>query len=129
MLRTFNIHLDHISDEARIEGIHLVIKMLDKFNENTEVPSIILGDFNAGPDSETIRYCNEYKGTRIVDVTSSLPITFHNWGTDSQKIDYIYVTGGIENALTNIGVWDLCHDGIYLSDHYPVFADFDLDKI
>lgn len=129
MLRTFNIHLDHISDEARIVGIRCVIEMMDKFNEKIEVPSIILGDFNAAPNSETIRYCNEYKGTRIVDVTATLPVTFHNWGTDSQKIDYIYVTGGIEKSLTNVGIWDNCHDGIYLSDHYPVFADFDMEKM
>lgn len=129
MFRIFNIHLDHISDEARIAGIRCVIEMMDKFNEKANVPSIILGDFNAEPNSDTIKYCNEYDGTHICDLTSTLPVTFHNWGTDEQKIDYIYVTGGIEKALTNVGIWDQCHDGIYFSDHYPVFADLDMDKM
>ncbi len=133
MFRIFNIHLDHISDEARIEGIKCLLDKMEEFNARVRLPAFILGDFNAGPECSTIRYCEEYEKTPIFDVTKDITLTYHGWGgvliPDWEKIDYIYVSEGMEKALTDVGRWEDENDGIYLSDHYPVYADFDLDKI
>ena len=51
----FNTHLDHISDEARINGIRVV---LDKIAQFGGKPSIIMGDFNAKENSETYKNGN-----------------------------------------------------------------------
>ena len=90
---------------------------------------MIMGDYNALPDSETIRFCNEHKDPVIKDVSSELTVTYHGFGTDSQKIDYIYVTEDMADAVLETKIWDTKYNGIYLSDHYPVCADVDLDKI
>ncbi len=128
MFRLYNIHLDHISDKARIEGIQCVLKQMEGFNAKVTLPSLILGDYNARPESETIRFCNEHKDPVIKDVTSHIENTCHSYGTEVQKIDYIYVSEDIEDAVLESGIWDTNFNGIYLSDHYPVYINVDLDK-
>ncbi len=133
MLRIFNVHLDHISDEARIEGIKCLLEKMEEFNDRLCLPAVILGDFNAGPECSTIGYCEEYEKTPLCDVTKDIPLTYHGWGgvltSEFDKMDYIYVSEGMEKALTGVGIWDDISDGIYLSDHYPVYADFDIDNM
>ena len=121
--------LDHISDKARIEGIQCVLEQMERFNRNLALPSMIMGDYNALPDSETIRFCNEHKDPVIKDVTTEIPVTYHGYGTDAQKIDYIYVSEDITSAVNAVGAWETSFNGIYLSDHYPVFVDVDMDKM
>ena len=130
MLRLYNIHLDHISDVARIEGIQCVLAQMKRINETTFVaPTLILGDYNAKPESETIRFCKEHTEPVIKDMTAHIENTCHDYGKTVQKIDYIFVTEDIVNAVTGSDIWDTCFSGIYLSDHYPVYADIDLEKI
>ena len=129
MMRIYNTHLDHVSDEARIEGIKCVLEKMEEFNARLVLPSVIMGDFNASPQCSTIKYCDEYEKTPIVDVTKDIPLTYHGWGgvlvPEFEKIDYIYVSDGLEKMLANVCLWDDCHAGIYLSDHYPICAEFD----
>ncbi len=47
----------------------------------------------------------------------------------AKKIDYIFVSEDIVKAVEKVDIWDTCFNGIYLSDHYPVYADIDLDKL
>ncbi len=129
MLRLYNVHLDHISDAARIEGIQCVLDKMDAINKQQYIPSMLMGDFNARPDSETIRFCTEHKDPVIKEVTENIPVTFHNYGTDAQKIDFIYVSEDLADAVVANGIWDTVFCEIYLSDHYPVWADFDLEKL
>ncbi len=129
MLRLYNVHLDHISDAARIQGIQCVLEKMDAINKQQYIPSMLMGDFNARPDSETIRFCNEHTDPVIKEVTANIPVTFHNYGTEEQKIDFIYVSEDLSGAAVESGIWDTVFCGIYLSDHYPVYTIFDLDKI
>ncbi len=129
MLRLYNVHLDHISDQARIEGIQCVLEKMDEINQKYYIPSMLMGDFNAEPDSETIRFCTEHKDPVIKEVTADIPVTFHDYGKVAKKIDFIYVTEDIEDAVVDKGIWDTVFCEIYLSDHYPVWTNFDLDKI
>lgn len=126
IFRTFNIHLDHISDEARVLGMNCVLEKLGRYLEEDNIPFVIAGDFNAEPESEVIKTCNEYEKYKIFDVTEKIETTFHNWGTKSTKIDYIYVTEDIKKKVKSVGIWDDVHEGIYLSDHYPVCMTFEI---
>ena len=53
----FNTHLDHVSDEARIKGIAVV---LDKIAQFGGLPSVIMGDFNALEGSQTYVSATEH---------------------------------------------------------------------
>lgn len=129
-LRLYNIHLDHISDVARIEGIQCVLAQMKRINETTfSAPTLIVGDYNATPESETICFCREFRTPILKDITSHIETTFHNYGKTALKIDYMFVTQDIEKAVLASDIWDSCYSGIYLSDHYPVYVNIDLEKI
>lgn len=129
VFRVLNTHLDHVSDAARIEGIHLILERANEDMQKENLPMILGGDFNAYPDSETIAYCNNFKNPKIYDVTDKIGATFHNWGEKAVKIDYIYVTESVRSGVKDVYIWDDTANGIYLSDHYPVCMELDADKI
>lgn len=124
VFKAVNLHLDHISDEARIAGIHMVLDRIYEDKQQDDIPVLIGGDFNALPDSETIKYCNGYKKIKLSDVTDKIETTFHNYGKIKEKIDYIYVTESLKNVVKSVYVWDDSDEGIYLSDHYPICVEF-----
>lgn len=119
----YNNHLDHISDSARILGIRQVLERVWEDRQKFEFPVFVLGDFNAYPDSETIRYCNEYEKFPIVNLTQDCGCTCHEFGKlgeDGGQIDYIYADRATAAKKHEIEIWKDETDGIYLSDHYPV---------
>lgn len=129
VFKAINVHLDHISDEARIEGIKLLLEKAGEDMKKDGLPVILGGDFNARPESETIRYCNEYEKLKLYDVTDKIEATFHNYGETKAKIDYLYVTENIKAATEKVYIWDDVDEGIYLSDHYPVCMEMDINKL
>lgn len=118
----YNLHLDHISESAKILGMRAALEHITEKQAADPLPFFILGDFNAKPGSETIAFCNEYQPLPIVDLTKELPSTFHNFGKEDpgRKIDYIYTDLQTAALPQSISVWDDTADGIYLSDHYPI---------
>ena len=128
LFRTYNIHLDHVSDRARILGMQSVMNKVKEDRTRFALPFFILGDFNAEPKSETISFCDNHRDPEISDLTRMIPATFHDFGRNKHpsKIDYIY--GDIKSSTRAHSAKALtdCINGIYLSDHYPVVLDIDL---
>ncbi len=129
VIRLADIHLDNVCDEARIEGIRCVMGRVSELARTCPRPFMIMGDFNAFPDTETIRYCNEHEEPKLYDITSHIDFTYHGYGTAEEKIDYIYVTEDVKNAVIETDAWRTKYAGIYLSDHYPLYTDIDIDKL
>ena len=121
IFRVFNLHLDHISDEARILGIKAAFEFAKKFEDGA--PEIYLGDFNAEPDSETIKFCDGFE--HLKNVTEYIPVTFHGFGKEEHKIDYIYIDVRLVDAIKTVEAWTDIKNGVYLSDHYPICAELD----
>lgn len=115
----FNTHLDHVSDEARIKGIGVV---LDKIAAFGGLPSVIMGDFNAEEGSETYHAVTEhFQDARYIAVETMDSHTYQNWGNMEKacRIDYFMLSkeGFVVHsyqALTEP------YDGIYSSDHSPI---------
>ncbi len=124
VFRVYNTHLDHVSDEARKNGIKSILERMDKDDERIAVPHLLLGDLNATPDSETIRFINECESRKFTELTSEIGGSYHGYGQCFIKIDYVFASGEIKGLGSKL--WDECHDGVYLSDHYPVCAEFKL---
>ncbi len=122
--RVFNIHLGHISPEARALGMQATFDYVDREGAKEDLPYVILGDFNAEPDDAPILLANAH--TDVFDLTKDIPYTFHGFGTKQIKIDYIYATAAFEHALTKIEPWNEEYSVIYLSDHYPISTEFDV---
>lgn len=123
----FNTHLSHVSDEARINGIKVV---LDKISEFGSLPSVIMGDFNAQEGSETyIRVTENFDDARYATENTKDSHTYQGWG-DTEKykrIDYFMISKtGI--TVSEYDVLSGLHDGVYSSDHCPIVLEFSLDK-
>ena len=91
--------------------------------------AILMGDMNARPSDEAIRMCNEFEPYPLTDVTKEIPCTFRHFGrlTDC-KIDYIFVTDEFKDKITGVGIWEDQINGSYLSDHYPVWMDVQINE-
>ena len=99
-------------------------EFVEEQNSKLKLPYVILGDFNSILDDAVITMCNGYKG--IKDITAHIPVTFQDFGRRALKLDYIYATDDWAKKTVNVGIWDDNINGIYISDHYPVFADFEI---
>ena len=124
LLRIYNFHLDHISDAARVDGMQCVLDRMEEFDRKGEFESVLLGDFNAEPDSGALKLCDTYERRTLVDVTAEIPATFHGYGKCAVKIDYLIATKALADRKTSACVWDDTDNGIFLSDHYPVCVEF-----
>ena len=125
LIRICNTHLDHISDEARVLGVSLLLDRLAAMNEEYPLPTVLLGDLNAAPNSATIRVIKE-SPLALIELTDKIPVTFHDYGTMEAKIDYIFGTPDLAASASVVGAWRDEHNGVYLSDHYPIFVDVEV---
>ena len=124
LVRIFNIHLDNRSEEARGLAVNCVLEFLENEKKTCDVPLIILGDFNTRTEKDKDIHrllCDK----EFYDVTKDIKTTFHGYGKVQTKFDYIYVDNRLKNKARQAYIWDDCHMGIYLSDHYPVCAVFE----
>ncbi len=118
-LVVFNTHLDHVSDEARVRGIGVVLEKLRAFGD---LPCVLMGDLNAVESSETYRAAMEqFDDAKYRTVDPPTGPTFQKWGKalDRENIDYFLI------SKTGIGVQsyrilDTTFDGAYPSDHFPI---------
>lgn len=118
MFRLLNTHLDHEGSEARLLGLNQLLRKLEAEKAFSDIPVIITGDFNAEPDSEEMR--SIITSGRYQDLTKDIDFTFHDYGKEKEKIDYIFATKDVFCKST--AKWAEEKDGVFLSDHYPIEA-------
>ena len=119
----FNTHLDHVSEEARINGIQVV---LDKIAEFGGLPAFLMGDLNAHPDEETILFTHEsFDDAHIIAKEKDEGATFQKWGTrlsdgNDKRIDYIMISKGAA-TVSEYRILNNCYNGIWSSDHSSIY--------
>ena len=115
----FNTHLDHVSDEARINGIQVVLDKIEAFGS---LPAVIMGDLNAEEGSETyISATGNFLDARYEAAETTDSYTYQNWGNMEKacRIDYFMVSKTGFDILS-YAVVDNVHNGVYASDHCPI---------
>jgi endonuclease/exonuclease/phosphatase family metal-dependent hydrolase len=125
-----NTHLDHEGQVARREGVKLLLARAKA--EGNGLPIIITGDFNASPESEVIQLVltdGDFFDTRLLAPSITEPTgTFHGFGeipaAKRNLIDYIFVTADV--AVDAYSVAPEKRNGIYLSDHRPVYVKIEI---
>lgn len=131
--RVCNSHLDCFLPQAREYGLKKLIEIIGEEQEKDELPLILMGDFNAKPDSKLIQdFKNgKYYNKRLVavqDVNKEL----YKSGTmgkfkgkeNGVHIDYIFVSEEFKIVDTQIIKYNI--DGRYPSDHYPLMAEINI---
>lgn len=124
----FNVHYDHIGQQAREESSKLLIAKVKEINSKN-LPVILMGDFNVTPDNAaytTITSDPNWKDARLV---SEIPAygpkgTFSAFDWDRMPdgiIDHIFVQGKIQ--VIRHGILTDNYGKKYPSDHFPVMAE------
>ena len=122
----FNTHLSHVSDEARINGINVVLQKIAEFGS---LPAVIMGDLNAEEGSETYKSVTEnFLDARYAAENTVDSHTYQGWGNSEKykRIDYFMIsktgfTAESYNVLSGL------HDGAYSSDHCPIVLEVSLE--
>ena len=113
----YNVHPDYRIEDVRIRQLAVLADRV----RNTDGNFIITGDFNAQkgekclmPFEELLRDSKDFRG----DVFGA---TFNGFGVKPEEwIDFIYLPK--DCTLLDTGIDKTLYDGIYPSDHYPIFA-------
>lgn len=124
-LVVFNTHLDNVSEEARINGIKLVLQKIEQFGG---MPSIIMGDFNTGENTETYRAAvSLFNDAKYQTADTDSGATYQGYGQslNDENLDYFMLSKtGIETL--SYKVLRDTYDGVYPSDHFPIRLDMKL---
>ena len=112
---------------------HIFIDMEKKYNPKG-YPSFFLGDFNADEKQDaSVTYRTWWTDTyHAFDSDHSLRKgpegTFNGWDPHRKtvsRIDYIYYRGKGVKPM-NYVCDDTLYDGLFASDHFPIYADFEI---
>ena len=118
--------LDHVGQEARDEGVSLLMKRIETLSGGR--PVILTGDFNSEPGSSVVAHVQKDGVLRdakaIAAQRSGTDWSFSDFGqipeAERPLLDYIFVSGDIEAVRYEV-LPDI-FDGGYVSDHAPVMA-------
>jgi endonuclease/exonuclease/phosphatase family metal-dependent hydrolase len=132
----YNTHLDHISQAARENGIHLIWKRISEHYDKKKIPIILTGDFNSEPANPVVRFLRGETsiGNETADLQDAFTVlngpvgmTFHhfNGGIEGEPIDYIFASPEIKVLKTVVDRRKV--DNAYPSDHYPVISTLEVN--
>ena len=126
----FNIHLDHIGEQARVKGVQLVLSKMKELNTK-KYPAFLMGDFNSEPNTPQISEIKKVMDdTR--DISQEKPFgpagTFNNFNHNQPVtllIDYIFISKNSKLKIKKHAVLSDSKDLKYPSDHLPVLIEID----
>lgn len=127
----FNVHFDHVGNEARKNSAKLILEKIKSFNTRS-YPVVLTGDFNLTEDSEPIKMLSENLNDSYYH---SLTKPYGPKGTftafDTEKpakdrIDYIFVK--LFKVLNYRVVNDRRENLLYPSDHFPIISEISFSK-
>lgn len=126
----FNIHYDHIGQQAREESSKLVAAKAREINTEN-LPAVWMGDFNVTPDNPaylTIVSNPAWKDARLISKIPSYgpagTFTAFDWEKMPDGIiDHIFISGKIE--VLRHGILTDNYGKKYPSDHFPVLAEIE----
>ncbi len=124
-----NTHLDHISEQARVEGAKLIVRFLDMVG----LPLVVTGDFNCPPASAAYHYFaeNGFLDSYITAGNQATRWTYHGYHgqayiphkLDYDRIDWILMRDwGEAIRVDRCDILEDAQPPLYPSDHYPVMA-------
>lgn len=125
-IRVFNVHLDHQSQSSREKSLQCLAERIKHLPAGSGV--IVMGDFNMDLSNPAFAPLLDQKGLHLAEAWRTVypdrkPIgTWHDFGRrfDSPKIDHIFVSAGA--SVLEAGIDQRQLDGLYPSDHFPVWA-------
>ena len=115
-----SVHLDHVSDQARLEQMKTVTGTLKERYGRSGKPVFLCGDFNSTPESETITELKK-DWTILSPLDATIPST-----SPKECIDYIAILNNgakYETVKAEVCRSFLSGNAATASDHLPVFVE------
>ena len=129
----FNTHLDHMGEQARTNGITLIMDKIGQYNIHN-YPVVLMGDFNLEPQDKRILDIKK-KMNDASEITTIKPFgpigTFNNFDfntTVTKRIDYIFISKNNQLKVKKYAVLSDSKDLRYPSDHLPVFVEISFEE-
>jgi endonuclease/exonuclease/phosphatase family metal-dependent hydrolase len=131
-------HFDHLGVQARANSAKLILGLVDKYqaseNASKRLPVFLGGDFNSSPNDVAYKIMTA-PGSDMADVSTWLPegkrygnrMTYTSFGGEASPsiIDFLFCNNNDMISLQTFAVLESkFDDGIYLSDHRAIIADF-----
>jgi len=119
----FNTHYfnGRVDSLARLNASKLILQRVNDLNRfgswTAERPVFLIGDFNCRPGSAPYKVL-------VGDKSSNNPDLLKNSFEDRSKIDWILYKGAVK--VLKYEVVDYNVNGVYPSDHKPVFVEFEV---
>jgi endonuclease/exonuclease/phosphatase family metal-dependent hydrolase len=119
----FNVHLDHIGQESRVESTKLILQRINELCEGKKI--LLAGDFNCTPDQEPVRLIGQSGLINIVaqhekEIPSSCTYNNFKYVRKGRQIDYIFTSP--EYKTVSISIPQPVENQIIPSDHNPIVA-------
>lgn len=118
-----------LSEDAKT-GYARVFELIEKRYNTDELPSFLVGDMNAVATHDMMKTILGYWKDSYVDAQSRNGIanTFNSYSNPNgvRRIDYVLYRGVPAPSLYCCD--NTLYNGMYASDHFPVYADFTISK-
>lgn len=124
-IAVYNTHPDWGSVEARIKQLAVIAA---KAKEAAADKTVVLGDLNSDRSlpggNEGLAPIEAFlKDSKTFPGMTDYGVTFNGYGIDSDgpmALDYIFLPEAA--TVLSVGKVDTVYDGVYPSDHYPIWA-------
>ena len=133
----FNTHLDHMGEIARKNSVKLILDKIKQINKSN-LPLVLLGDFNLLPSDERIQMIKRLIKKEMLDsrdVSEKEPFgsegTFNGFNYNkpaTERIDYIFLLNNNKLKVNKYAVFNESKNLKYASDHFPVYAELKIEK-
>ncbi|BFP42495.1 endonuclease/exonuclease/phosphatase family protein [Flavobacteriaceae bacterium GF1] len=123
----FNTHFDHVGEVARLESSRLILSKIKDLNRS-QLPVILMGDFNLEPNSPGIQLISgKLEDSHQAAGTNSYGPrgTFNGFEMQrdvTRRIDYIFFDSSGFKILKS-SIVNESKEGRYPSDHFPVYVE------
>ena len=127
-IHVLNVHFDHKGKKARYESAKLIKQFIvDNVPQHDAV--VLLGDFNASDKENTIvEILSFLKDPYLTDnIVNELSGTYNGFDRNkelNERIDYIFYSN--LEPVSYRHLYHLRTETLFISDHFPVFAQFKL---
>lgn len=130
-VRVYNTHLDCFLPKAREYGLKIIEEYIDYYYKIDNLPIILMGDFNAKPNSKLIKKSQLLNHRNLMAIQESdktmytrTTMSMFKGKCKGRHIDYIFVSD--EFMIEKAEIVEFNKLGKYPSDHYPIMGEIKL---
>jgi len=121
----FNTHLDYQDGDTIYQQAEYLYHMIKRIQDKYNAHLILTGDFNQHPIDRAIRFLSTQFDHPFMN-HQNLGLTYHGYSKEKEGLPIDYIFYDLSFKMNSFSIrHDLKYD-IFLSDHYPIEAEFSL---